>query len=122
MSELVRYEAPGFTEVRTESGEFKKYDPDCVSPAFLVERSYHPGDTIELEVKTNEYAISGEYEIIWQIGLKDILGDKNFQYTFTEKDIGRHFAISCKINSLKNRWHRNKNNDHSIVVYVNVLP
>lgn len=122
LKEPIRYEAPGFLSIKTETGEGKNYDPDRLSSAFVVEKAYAPGETIKLEVETNKYAIEGEYQITWHINLKDIPGEKVFEYTFTTSDIGKNFRIGCEIVSLNKEWHRYKKYDHQLDVLVNVVP
>lgn len=119
---IVRYEAPGFIEMKTENDELKQYDPDCAHPVFLIQKAYKPGETIKIDVNTNEYAIEGEYEILWEINLKSIKGGKHYEYCFTTQDIGKHFRIACKIISLKNDWHRHGKYDDQIEAYINVIP
>ena len=117
---ITRYEAPGIVLVKTESGESMKYDPDIVDAAFLVKKEYKPGDTIKIAVEMNQYA-SDDDKIIWSYHLKDIIGNEKFEYTFSKEDIGKHFRIGCKIVSAK-EWHRYRNYDHDVTIYVNVVP
>lgn len=117
---ITRYEAPGIVLAKTESGEKKKYDPDLLHTPFLVEKAYKPGDTIKIELEFNEY-FSDEDKVVWEVGTKDIPGNNIFEYTFSEKDIGKNFRIGCKVTS-KKEWHRYNNHDHSINILINVIP
>ncbi|MEQ2040842.1 hypothetical protein [Mediterraneibacter gnavus] len=121
-TELYRYKLPGIILVKDGKGSSRQFDPDTLPNSFFPSQVYKPGETLELEVVTNEYSKDGEYKIIWRVNGKDMEGGTTFSYIFKDSDINMNFNIKCDITSTISKYHRHEKYDHQIEVYVKVVP
>ncbi|WP_409415747.1 hypothetical protein [Flavobacterium sp. PS2] len=78
-------------------------------------------DKISLEVEIDPSFSSAEYDVIWNIGKREIINEKNIEITFNESDVADFYSVIVKVVSKKS-WHKLNNCDDCLAIQFTILP